>query len=53
MTDPSPSPDTVTLELVVNDQPVRMAVAPTTLLVELLRGPLGLMPAPPWALPQP
>jgi carbon-monoxide dehydrogenase small subunit len=42
MTDPSPSPDTVTLELVVNDQPVRMAVAPTTLLVELLRGPLSL-----------
>lgn len=42
MTDPSPSPDTVTLELVVNDQPVRTTVAPTTLLVDLLRGPLGL-----------
>ena len=42
MTDPSPSPDTVTLELAVNGQPVRMAVAPTTLLAELLRGPLGL-----------
>jgi carbon-monoxide dehydrogenase small subunit len=42
MTDPTPSPETVPLELVVNGQPVRTAVAPTTLLVELLRGPLSL-----------
>jgi carbon-monoxide dehydrogenase small subunit len=42
MTDPTPSPETVPLELVVNGQPVRTTVAPTTLLVELLRGPLGL-----------
>ena len=42
MTDSSPAPETIPLELVVNGQPVRTAVAPTTLLVELLRGPLGL-----------
>ena len=42
MTDPSPAPETIPLELLVNGEPVRTAVAPTTLLVELLRGPLGL-----------
>jgi carbon-monoxide dehydrogenase small subunit len=42
MTDPSPLPETVPLELVVNGRPVRTALPPTTLLVELLRGELGL-----------
>lgn len=42
MTDPTSPADTLPLELVVNGQPVRTAVAPTLLLVELLRGPLGL-----------
>lgn len=42
MTDPSPLPDTAPLALVVNGQDVRTAVAPTTLLVDLLRGQLGL-----------
>lgn len=35
-------PELHTLELHVNGQPVRAEVAPTTLLVDLLRGPLGL-----------
>ena len=42
MTDPSPTAETLPLELVVNGRSVRADVAPTTLLVELLRGPLGL-----------
>ena len=42
MNDPSPTPDTLPLELVVNGRTVRAAIAPTTLLVDLLRGELGL-----------
>ena len=42
MTDPTSPADSPALELVVNGQPVHTTVAPTTLLVELLRGPLGL-----------
>ena len=42
MQDPSPTPETLPLELVVNGRTVRAAVAPTTLLVDLLRGDLGL-----------